>query len=196
MSKGFTLVELLIVIAVLAILATVVVLVINPAEILRESRDGQRLSDMATMRDAINFYMARVSSPDLDGGGACGTNCWVNVAASGTCDGRYNGETTETVDADRTVDGNGWIPINFAGITGGSPLSVLPVDPSNSQVAGDSNDLIYSYACGSGSTYELNAVMESTRYSNGGSDDVESNTSDGGDDANVYEVGNDPGLDV
>ena len=45
MKKGFTLVELLIVIGIVAILATIVVLVINPVELLKESRDSRRLSD-------------------------------------------------------------------------------------------------------------------------------------------------------
>ena len=40
--KGFTLLELLIVIAIIAILSVVLVIVLNPAETLRKSRDAQR----------------------------------------------------------------------------------------------------------------------------------------------------------
>jgi type IV pilus assembly protein PilA len=43
-KAGFTLIELLIVIGVLAILATVVVLVLNPTEMFKQARDSQRLS--------------------------------------------------------------------------------------------------------------------------------------------------------
>ncbi|MBI5220522.1 MAG: hypothetical protein HY978_01635, partial [Candidatus Liptonbacteria bacterium] len=43
-------------------------------------------------------------------------------------------------------------------------------------------------------TYELNAKMESTKYSNGGGSDVES--TDGGNVSTVYEIGTDPGLDL
>jgi prepilin-type N-terminal cleavage/methylation domain-containing protein len=46
MRSGFTLIELLIVIAIIAILSVVVVLALNPAEMLRESRDNNRVSDM------------------------------------------------------------------------------------------------------------------------------------------------------
>ena len=53
-TKGFTLLELLIVIGILAILAGVVVLVLNPAELLRQARDSQRISDLSTMRSAIS----------------------------------------------------------------------------------------------------------------------------------------------
>jgi prepilin-type N-terminal cleavage/methylation domain-containing protein len=49
-KAGFTLIELLIVIGILAILATVVVLVLNPTEMFKQARDSQRLSET----DALN----------------------------------------------------------------------------------------------------------------------------------------------
>ena len=58
--KGFTLIELLIVIAVIAILAVIVVLTLNPAELLRQSRDADRLSDMATLAALCNANVAAV----------------------------------------------------------------------------------------------------------------------------------------
>src|SRR3989344_4301770 len=58
LNKGFTLIELLVVIAILGILATLVVLAINPAEIQRKSRDATRLSDVATIRKAIDLSIA------------------------------------------------------------------------------------------------------------------------------------------
>ena len=56
MKKGFTLLELLIVIGILAILATVLIAVINPAELLRRARDTQRLSDLDALRSAISLF--------------------------------------------------------------------------------------------------------------------------------------------
>jgi prepilin-type N-terminal cleavage/methylation domain-containing protein len=47
---GFTLIELLVVIAIIAILAVVVVLTLNPVQLLAESRDANRVSDMATLQ--------------------------------------------------------------------------------------------------------------------------------------------------
>ncbi|MDD4931154.1 MAG: prepilin-type N-terminal cleavage/methylation domain-containing protein, partial [Candidatus Colwellbacteria bacterium] len=44
--KSFTLVELLIVIAILAVLAAAVVVVLNPAELLAQARDSQRSTDL------------------------------------------------------------------------------------------------------------------------------------------------------
>ena len=43
------------VIAILGILATLVVLAINPADAQRKSRDATRLSDLATVRKAIDL---------------------------------------------------------------------------------------------------------------------------------------------
>ena len=45
-GRGFTLLELLIVIGILATLATVVVLIINPAERLARTRDAKRIVDL------------------------------------------------------------------------------------------------------------------------------------------------------
>ena len=64
-KKGFTLLELLIVIGILSILSTTVVLVINPAQLLKKARDSQRISDLSTMKTAIAYYVTEAVSPDI-----------------------------------------------------------------------------------------------------------------------------------
>ena len=87
------------------------------------------------------------------------------------------------------IDGTGWVPVNLTLTAGASPLSTLPRDPINT------TDYFYAYACdNTNKTVELNAIMESNRYANSGQDDVES--TDGGDDNDVYEVGSDPDLNL
>ena len=54
--SAFTLLEILIVIGILSTLATVVVYVLNPAELLKQSRDAKRLSEIQTLDDAVRFY--------------------------------------------------------------------------------------------------------------------------------------------
>ncbi len=73
-SSGFTLLELLIVIAILAILSVALVLVLNPAETLKKARDSQRISDLSTIKTAIGLYMTTVS-PTYLGGAALNTMC-------------------------------------------------------------------------------------------------------------------------
>src|SRR3989344_6138343 len=82
-KKGFTLIELLIVIGILAILATAVILILNPAQLFAQARDSKRISDLATVRGAVVLYLSTVSSPDLDSaGGTCGTNYWGSVTGA------------------------------------------------------------------------------------------------------------------
>jgi len=57
MKKGFTLIELLVVIAILAVLMSVVVVTINPAEMLKKTRDTKRISDLDALRTALNLYL-------------------------------------------------------------------------------------------------------------------------------------------
>ena len=204
MRKGFTLIELLIVIAILAILATVVVLVLNPTQLLAESRDSQRLSDMQTLNAALSLYGATASTVDLDGSGSgdCPTDCFVyeSTGVAANCGGRHDAAraTTEiqTTDAQkRDIDGDGWIPVNLGNASGGSPLSVLPVDPVNNTTGcSGSAGCFYSYACSNtATTWEVNANLESTRYTSG-TDNKED--ADGGNVATIYEIGNDPILDL
>ncbi len=192
MKKGFTLLELLIVIGILAILAATTVLVLNPAELLKQARDSQRVSDMATLNSALGLYLTSVSSPvlGLAVGADCPTDCYT-ITNTGTpaanCGGRYTAPRINTYDADRTVDATGWLPVAFTGISGGSPLSVLPADPTV-----NSATLFYSYACDQTNlTYELGTTFESTKYMT----DLDLDGKDGGNNAS-YEIGTDPGLDL
>lgn len=69
--RGFTLIELLIVIAIIAVLSVVVILSLNPAELLRQARDSNRLSDMATLKSAIALYLADTATPKIGTTGTC-----------------------------------------------------------------------------------------------------------------------------
>lgn len=57
-KKGFTLVELIIVIAIIAILAGAIFVAIDPARRLHEARNARRSSDIATIVDAVKKYQA------------------------------------------------------------------------------------------------------------------------------------------
>ncbi len=54
--KGFTLIELLLVIGIIAILASIVIVSINPTKQLGDSRNAQRRSDVNTILNAVYQY--------------------------------------------------------------------------------------------------------------------------------------------
>ena len=55
-EKGFTLLEILLVVAAIAILAGIVILALNPSKQLAETRNAQRWSDVNTMLNAVYQY--------------------------------------------------------------------------------------------------------------------------------------------
>jgi type II secretory pathway pseudopilin PulG len=170
---------LLIVIGILAILSTTIVLVINPAELLRKARDSQRISDLNTVKTAIAYYVTEAGSPGIGND----SNSYSHVAST-NCAGR-TGATGNLTPTD-----SGWIPIPFDDLTGGSPIGALPKDPSESNSATDTPARYYVYLTNTANTtFLLVANMESDYYSSGGEGDVES--TDGGQIYSLYEVGTD-----
>ncbi len=57
-QKGFTLIELMIVIAVIALLAAAVFVAVDPAKRIGQAQDAQRWQDVTAIADAIKMYMA------------------------------------------------------------------------------------------------------------------------------------------
>jgi prepilin-type N-terminal cleavage/methylation domain-containing protein len=132
--KGFTLIELLIVIAILGVLAAAVTIVLNPAELLAQARDGQRISDMDTIRTAVSTYLSQATStPNLDAVpfGTAGGCSFANGTSTAPFNGSAAACTAPSAVNMRTVSGAGWVDVNFSGLPGGSPLATLPVDPVN-----------------------------------------------------------------
>ena len=54
--RGFTLLEVLLVIAIIAILAAIVIIAINPGKQLADSRNSQRSTDVNTVLNAVYQY--------------------------------------------------------------------------------------------------------------------------------------------
>ena len=201
-KKGFTLIELLVVIAIIAILSVVVILTLNPAELLKQARDSNRVSDLSTLKSAISLYLSDVSSPNIaqsstvatnfgcTSGGTCYNYCYEStIAGNGTTTSRCgvfnNMSGTSNVSSSastyqRNVDGNGWVPVNFTSISSGAPVGNLPVDPVNNV------SYYYAYAASSTLTFEIDAFMESAKYTTGANGVI---ANDGGNNSSTYEVG-------
>ncbi len=134
--KGFTLIELLIVIAILGVLAAAVTIVLNPAELLAEARDGQRVSDLQTITSAVSTYLSESASTTLE-------LDQQNYGANGSCTSvgsalqtaPFNNSVANcTAVTSKATDGTGWVDVNLASLPGGSPLATLPVDPVNNGI--------------------------------------------------------------
>lgn len=143
-SNGFTLVELLVVIAIIAILAAVVVLIINPLELTRRSRDAARLSDLANLQQAINVAAQEATSS--------GTA----ILCSRGLTGGVCTEKTDPIGVNtRKSDGTGWVHANL-GTQQSVSVPTLPVDPVND------SSFHYIY-CSDGATWEIDAKLESNQ---------------------------------
>ena len=183
MQKGFTLLELLIVIAILAVLATVVVLILDPAETIRKARDVQRISDLSTLKTAIILFIGeKGGGTAIAGPGA--TNECRSAGVKGAC---VSTTASVTTGYNPTVTGHksaeikyGWLPVDFTLMGGGSPISSLPVDAVNTA------DYYYRYST-DGTGFVFDCKLESKYYTQS----VELAKTDGGVCENSYEVGTD-----
>jgi prepilin-type N-terminal cleavage/methylation domain-containing protein len=188
-EKGFTLIELLITIAIVAALAVAVILYINPAELLKQSRDSVRISDADTIRKSLELYI-HDSGGTLPGDPAL---CYasVSVALPGGCNIFKGGQTATSSATPRSIDGTGWIALAFDKITSGSPLEILPLDPLNTA------DYYYAFATNGNGSWELGVnQMESTRYRRGGENDIVSRSSYSGSNPQAYVIGSSANLDL
>lgn len=195
LQKGFTLLELLIVITILAILTLVVVLFINPVEMLKKARDVQRMSDMAVLRTAIALYLQDRSTNTLTGCAASApaatSSQWVSIPSDGTDPFTATGYSSTTAANYTKNDGTGWVRVNFASVASSSspPVAKLPIDPVNQTGAtadsATADTYYYRYACLTNNTFEIDATLESAAYV---TDDAKA-SKDGGNSTYRYEVG-------
>lgn len=83
--EGFSLIEILIVVALIIILATITIVAINPGKNFRDTRNAQRSADVSQILNAITQYTSEEENPALPGGIiACDPNDWEVGSAIGT----------------------------------------------------------------------------------------------------------------
>jgi prepilin-type N-terminal cleavage/methylation domain-containing protein len=127
-QKGFTIVELLIVIVIIAILAAVTVIAFNGVQ--ARARDSQRMSDIKSINKAVKFYIVdNGHAPDFNG------NCAVEMGPDNSC---YSNDMN---------GGNSWSALQTA-LT--PYIKTLPVDPCgepcfDKQQANGSSDGFFTY---------------------------------------------------
>lgn len=133
-GRGFTLIEILIVIAIIAILASVILVGLGPTQ--REGRDSRRISDLAEVQNALELYYNHCGWYPGGGSGDCGA--W---SATGGESGGAAAYTAMVAEVEATTE---------IGIT------QLPVDPTNS------GNLVYQYESVTPNSYTLAATLEDT----------------------------------
>lgn len=111
---GFTLLEVLLVVAIIAILAGIVIVAINPGKNLGDTRNSQRSSDVSTIINALYQY-------ELDNNGA--------LPAVGSRSGAVAVTTAPTeICSSGATSCTGLVDLSVL-TTNGKYLSALPSDP-------------------------------------------------------------------
>lgn len=125
-QKGFTLIEILVVIGIIAVLATIVLIAINPARQFAQSRDTQRTSHVNSILNAIGQRIA--DNRGIFAGGTCPA-----IPAAGVADQRLSilNDTSATT---ATTIGLGCIAPTY--------MTAVPLDPRDATGADTGYDLI------------------------------------------------------
>ncbi len=134
-QKGFTLIEILIVVAIIAILASVVLVGLGPTQ--KEGRDSRRISDLSEVQNALELYYNHCGNypgPASSPGNSCGA--WSAM----------------------TPGSNAYYEDMKADVTGLTDVGVpqIPEDPTNA------GSLVYVYETNSPNSYTLAATLEDT----------------------------------
>lgn len=121
--KGFTMVELIIVIAIIAVLAAGVFVAIDPARRLHEARNSRRQTDVATLLDALVKIQAdnRGTHYATVAAATAGNFYAIGTAAAG-CDTTCTAKVTQAACLDLSA-----VPTNY--------LASIPTDPSTGTAA-------------------------------------------------------------
>jgi prepilin-type N-terminal cleavage/methylation domain-containing protein len=137
--KGFTLIEILIVVAIIAILASIVIVGLGPAQ--QSGRDARRISDLQSIRTALQLYYGKCGF--YPGGavssGACPSS-WANVdfaTMAGEIEGTDNNFGVSVIPNDPTVGATYYYSSFSNGTT--YTLGTVLENPNNSAINGNYN---------------------------------------------------------
>lgn len=179
-NRGFSLIEILVVLGLIFFLFTNFFYLWNTSQIFKKGRDSRRINDLQALDISIKNLLATQDYINL------GEENIIYISlpdSSSTC-GSYNlnkvflpfSYRCQTNNDYLKTNGQGWLPINFAPANV-LVLSQLPVDPLNNA------NYFYSYQVKNG-RYKLTARFEDKNF-------IEKMVSDGGLEMTLYEVGSD-----
>lgn len=151
--KGFTLIELIVVVAIIGLLAASAFVAINPAKRVGNAADAKRWSDVTAIADAISHYA-------VDNNGSLPT--YVNTAVADTT---YlisvNGDSVTTA---KYCDSLGSATYNKRDISSGiapTYIATMPIDPDVTTVIANSSSTSYYIVKDSAGRVKVGACFES-----------------------------------
>jgi prepilin-type N-terminal cleavage/methylation domain-containing protein len=176
-NKGFTLIELVIVIAIISVLGTAVFLNIRPGEILSNSRNATRKSDARNLETALNKALINK-----------------DISLQAVTSFKSSIDNSD-VAATFAVTGTGYVPFTVNTLNTKLDLSKLPVDPLNGNPINpapttgtfggtdenNKNKYGFNYCANNNNEFEINVYLEN--------DTKGEMRTDGGNNDNAYEVG-------
>jgi prepilin-type N-terminal cleavage/methylation domain-containing protein len=157
-NLGFTLIEVLVVVAILAIFASVVYAVLNPLQRLKDARDGKRGSDVKALVNGISEYIIDNKGAMPPGFPAQGSSYQIGSPQStnGNCAINIPGKCVTTALA----------PCYDLTANAPSTMANEPIDPKTGASASatgymitlDTNNVITATACNTEGTTVITAV--------------------------------------
>lgn len=130
-SKGFTLIEMLVVIGIIGILAAIVLIAVNPGRQFSQARDTQRRSDLYSVTNAVyqyavdnngNLPSSITETPTHIGTGTGLVNLSADLAPTYIADIPYDPSSGTPADTQYTIfrDANGRIVASASGEIAGT----------------------------------------------------------------------------
>ena len=138
--QGFTLIEILVVVGLIAILAAITIVAINPSKNFESTRNTQRSSDVSAILNAVTQYTSEEGNSlttleqATQYGGAAGTNCagGNTIPACGGTDLEIATgitDTTDDTDGDTTIDCDEYIGLDEVLVE--EFIVAIPEDPTD-----------------------------------------------------------------
>lgn len=128
-TRGFTMIELIVIIAVIAILAGAVFVAMDPARRLHEARNARRQSDVATILDAVVKYQADAEGTHYSTVAALTTGKYVLIGTTANDDGLCTQESTAADACANAATSTGTADCLDLSAIGTDYLGRIPYDP-------------------------------------------------------------------
>ena len=150
-AAAFTLVELIIVIAIISILAAIVVLTVDPATLFAKARNANRANDMTTLQSALQRFIA-----DSGTTSATARALYTTASITGANVAIGNGGTIGTPNSAGLVGGPG---ASSAGAYTASPTGACVAGSNGTLTSGTSGFTILTTGTATGTNIDFSSLI-------------------------------------